>query len=108
MVELIHLQNESLDLLFNNGTVIEASVRSYEIAFTFGGVIWLWPLLFLFTLMMVQIKTQSPTMVAIYAILGNLALGSLLPAISHTFFASILIITLAIWLFSLFVSPKIP
>ncbi len=106
MASQLHLYNESFDKLIN-GSVIDAAVSTYETAFTFGGVIWLWPLIFLLTLAMVAIKTENPTMIAIYAVLGNVALGTMLPIVSHPIFAIILILSVVIWLYSLFVSPKI-
>ncbi len=106
MVTAIHLQNESFDLLVN-GSVIPAAIKSYEIAWTFGGVIWLWPVVLLFTLLMVAVKTESPPMVAIYAILGTVALGtSRIVPISHPAFFLIVVFSVVIWLFSLFLSPK--
>lgn len=106
MVSRIHLQNESLDLLFN-GSVIDAAIKSYEIAWTFNGIIWLWPVVFLFTMLMVQIKLESPTAVAIVGILGNVALGSMLPTVAHPIFGMIVIFSILIWLFSLFISNKL-
>ncbi len=106
MGNLLHAQNESFDLLIN-GSFVEAAVKSYEIPLTFGGVIWLWPIVFLVTLILVAIKTENPTAIAIYAILGNIALGTSLPQISHIFLVPIVIFSVLIWLYSLFVSPKI-
>ncbi len=106
MVDVVHLQNESFDLLIN-GSVIEAAVKTYETAFNFGGVIWFWPIMFLITLILVAMKTESPAMIAIYAILGNIALGTMLPQISSVFFFIIVVLSVMIWLYSLFVSPKL-
>ena len=106
MSSAIHLQNESFDLLLN-GSVIDASIKSYEIAMTFGGINWLWPFIFIMTLILVAIKTENPTMVAIYAILGNVALATRLPQLTQVIFVPILIFSVLIWLFSIFVSPKI-
>ncbi len=103
---MVNLQNASFDLLVN-GSLTEAVISSYEEAWTFGGIIWLWPIVFLFTLIIVAIKTESPTMIAIYAILGNIALGTMLEQLTHIVFASILIFSIMIWLFSLFLSKKI-
>jgi len=103
---MVNIQNESYDLLMN-GSIIEASIKSYEIPLTFSGIIWLWPILFLFTLILVAMKTESPTMVAIIAILGNVALGTLLPQQTHIIFALILILSLLIWFYSLFISQRI-
>ncbi len=106
MTDLLHLQNESFQLL-TNGSVVEAVVKSYEIGWTFGGIIWLWPIIFLITLVLVAMKVDNPAMIAIYAILGNVALGTMLPQISGTFFTLIVVMSIMIWLYSLFVSPRI-
>lgn len=106
MVDPLHLQNESFDIL-SNGSVVEAAIKSYEIGWTFGGITWFWVVIFLFTLLMVAIKSDSPAMVAMYAILGGIALRSQLPLISDTIFGFIMVITIFIWLFSVFISKKI-
>ncbi len=106
MSSAIHLLNESFDLLLN-GSVVEAAVSTYEISMTFGGINWLWPFIFIMTLIVVAIKTENPTMVAIYAILGNVALASRLPQLTNVIFIPILIFSVLIWLYSIFVSPKI-
>ncbi len=103
---MVNLQNESFDLLVN-GSIMESVIASYEEAWLFGGIQWLWPVVFLFTLIIVAIKSESPTMVAIYAILGNLALGTMLEQLTHTIFALILVFSIMVWLFSLFLSRKI-
>ncbi len=103
---MVNLQNESFDLLVN-GSIMESVISSYEEAWLFGGIQWLWPVVFLFTLIIVAIKSESPTMVAIYAILGNLALGTMLEQLTHTIFALILVFSIMVWLFSLFLSRKI-
>ena len=103
---MVNIQNESFDLLMN-GSVVEAAIRSYEEVWTFAGVNWLWPIVFLFTLIIVAIKSESPTMVAIYAVLGNIALSTMLEQLTHIIFASILVFSVMIWLFSLFLSRKI-
>ena len=103
---MVNIQNASFDLLIN-GSIIEAAIKSYEEPLTFGGIIWFWPIVFLLTLILVAIKTENPSMVAIYAILGNVALGTLLPNISHIMFGMILIFSLVVWLFSIFGSRRI-
>ncbi len=103
---MVNLQNTSFDLL-TGGNLTEAVISSYEEAWTFGGIIWLWPIIFLFTLIIVAIKTESPTMIGIYAILGNIALGTMLEQYTHTIFWTIAVISIMIWFFSLFLSRKI-
>ena len=102
---MVNLQNDSFDLLMN-GSVIEAAVKSYEEAWTFGGVIWFWPVIFLFTLILVAMKSENPTLVGMYAILGTVALGVRLPAVADPIFALIVIFSILIWFFSLFISRR--
>ncbi len=106
MSSAMHLQNVSFDKLLN-GSVIEAAVSTYEVGMTFGGINWLWPFIFLMTLIMVAIKSENPTMVAIYAILGNVALATRLPQLTQVIFVPVVIFSILIWLYSIFVSPKI-
>ncbi len=103
---MVNLGNESFDLLVN-GSLTEAVISSYEEAWSFGGIQWLWPVVFLFTLIIVAIKSESPTMVAIYAVLGNIALGTMLDSYTHIIFYIIIVLSVMIWLFSLFLSRKI-
>ena len=106
MVDVVSLQNESFELLIN-GSVVPAAIKNFEIAFTFGGINWLWPFLLLGTLILIAMKLESPGMVAIFAILGNVFLATRLPQISGTIFTIIVVISLVIWFYSLFVSRKI-
>ena len=103
---MVNLQNESFDLLVN-GSIMQAVIKSYEEAWNFGGIIWLWPVVFLFTLIIVAIKSESPTVVGIYAILGTVALGTMLEQLTHIVFGFIAVFSVMIWLFSLFLSRKI-
>ena len=101
----LHQFNDSFELLIN-GSVVEATVDVYETSLTFGGVIYLWPILFIMTLILVAIKTENPTVVGIYAVLGTVALKTLLPTMTDTIFFLIVVFTVLITLFSLFLSPK--
>lgn len=106
MVDQLHKYNESIDLLFN-GSVVKSSVTAHETAWTFGGIVWLWPIIFILTLIMVAIKTESPNMVAIYAIIGNIALASRLDVISEKIFFFVLVVSVLIVLYSMFFSKKL-
>lgn len=103
---MVDLYNSSFELLIN-GSLAAAAVNVYETALTFNGIVWLWPFMFIMTLILVAILTENPTMIAIYAILGNVALGTLLPQLSHMIFAIVLIFSVLVWFYSLFVSPKL-
>ncbi|KKK53813.1 hypothetical protein LCGC14_3091020 [marine sediment metagenome] len=106
MANALDLQNESFDLLIN-GSVVDAAIKSYEIGWTFGGVVWLWPIVMLFFLIIIAIKTNNPAVVAVMAILGTVALGSTrIVPVSHPAFVFIIIFSLVIWFFSIFLSPK--
>ncbi len=103
---MVNIQNESFDLLVN-GSVIDAAIKSYEEVWTFAGVVWLWPIVFIFLLTLVAIKTENPTMVGIFVILGGVALSTRLDAgISATVFGLVLVLSILVWLYSLFVSPR--
>ena len=103
---MVNIQNASFELLMN-GSVVEAAVKSYEEVWTFGGVVWLWPILFIFLLTLVAIKTENPTMVGIFVILGGVALSTQLDAgISAIVFGFVLVLSILVWMFSIFVSPK--
>lgn len=104
---MVDIYNASYNTLVD-GHVINASITLYESAWTFAGVQWFWPIVFLITLLMVAIATENQGMVAIYAILGNVALGTMLPVLSHKIFFMILILSLVIWFYSLFISQRIP
>ena len=106
MVDLLHAQNESFDLLVN-GSIIPAVIKSFEIPWTFGGVIWLWPFMLLFLLVIVAIKSESPTMVGIFVILGNIALGTRLSPVSDIIFWITLVLSILIWFFSIFAGKKL-
>ena len=103
---MVNIQNASFDLLMN-GSVVEAAVKSYEEVWTFGGVVWLWPIIFLFLLTLVAMKSENPTMVGIFVILGGVALSTQLDAgISATIFGLVMLLSIVVWLFSIFMSPK--
>lgn len=86
-----------------NASLFKATTEIYEVAWG----LWFWPIIFMFTLFVVAIKTESPAFVAIYAILGNLALSRFLIPASHPIFFGTLIFSIAMVLWSLFGSNKI-
>ena len=66
-----------------------------------------WPLIFLFTLFMVALRSENPFYVAFYAILGNVALGTLVFSRFGVIFYATVVFSLAIGLWSFFGSSKI-
>jgi len=102
---MVDLFNESFDLLIN-GSILDAAVRVNEQATTFGNVIWIWPIIFLVTLVLLAVKSENPTMVGIYVLLGTIALKARLPSLTTPVFAIILIFSLLMWLYSFFISPR--
>ena len=50
-----------------NASLFKAATHTYEASI---GVLF-WPIIFMFTLAMLYIKTESPAFVALYAIIGN-------------------------------------
>ena len=103
---MVDLYNSSFDLLIN-GSLAAAATTVYESALTFNGIVWLWPILFIMTLILVAIMTENPTMIGMYAILGTVALGTLLPQLTNTIFWIVTILSVLIWFISLFVSSKL-
>ena len=94
--------NESFELL-TNGSLFLASAGAYEA--TIG--LFFWPIIFLFTLFLLFIKSENPAYIAIYAILGNFALATLLPIQTDPIFYTTAVLSLALVLWSFFGSGKI-
>lgn len=85
-----------------NMSIIKSSTVVYEAVFG----IWLWPILFWFTLVLLYIKTENPAYVTIYAILGNVALGTTLPTILHPVFYMSMVFSLTMVLWSIWGSKR--
>jgi len=85
-----------------NGSAIKGATLAYEVPL--GQ--WFWPFLFLLTLIVIYAKTESPTTIAIYTILGNFALGAYLIPQAEKIFYIVLIFSVAILLFKIFGSSK--
>lgn len=69
--------------------------------------IFFWPIIFLFTLTIIAIKTENPAYVTIYAVLGNFALATLLPITTHIIFYTTLVLSFFLVLWSFFGSSKV-
>ena len=83
--------------LLRNGSLFNATAEAYQFAWD----VWFFPLIFLFTLFLIMIKSESPCMVVIAAIIGNVALFGLLPVASEMAFYITLVFSLAmvLWKF---------
>ena len=103
---MVDLYNASFDLMIN-GTLATAALSVYETALTFNGVVWFWPFMFIMTLILVAIVTENPTMVGIYAILGNVALVGFLSVTTTLVFWLVAVFSVLLWMYSLFLSPKL-
>ena len=89
--------------LLHNASLFKAANEAYAVSLG----IFFWPIIFLFTLFVVYIKTENPAYVAVYGILGNVILASFLPIISHPIFYVTVLLTLAMVLWSFFGSSRI-
>src|SRR3990167_6188054 len=89
------------DLLMN-GSIVQAGIKAYEPSLG----IWLWPLFFIFTLVIVHIKTENPSYLFVYAVLGNVLLANFLTTITSKIFYITLVISLALVLWKVYGSKK--
>lgn len=89
--------------LLLNGSVIKGSNEAYQS--TIG--VWFWPLIFIFTLTLLAIKSENPAYVAFYAITGNIVLAGFLPIATHPIFYGILVFSLALVFWSIYASKKV-
>ena len=88
--------------LLHNASLFKAANEAYTTSLG----IFLWPILFLFTLFMLYIKTENPAYVAMYGIIGTVALASFLPMLTQPIFYITVLLTLAIVLWSFFGSSR--
>jgi hypothetical protein len=85
-----------------NMSIIKASNSVYTA--TLGD--WFWPIIFLFTLTLIAIKTENPAYVLVYSILGNFALAAHLKTVTHPIFYLTMVISLALVLWNIYASKK--
>lgn len=91
----VYLQNMSL---------FKASNEVYAVALG----IFFWPIVFLFTLFVVAIKTESPAYIFLYSVIGNIALFTLMTDVrTHPIFYATVLLSLTMVLWSLFGSSKV-
>ena len=86
-----------------NASLFKAANEAYAVSVG----IFFWPIIFLFTLFMLYIKTENPAYVAMYAIIGNVALAAFLPIMTHPIFYITLTLSLGFTLWSFFGSSRI-
>ena len=90
-----------------NASLFEAVDKAYTSA-PYGAGDFFWPIMLLFTLFMVHIKTESPAMVAIIAIIGNFTIAAFLfGSIAMPIFYGTLVFSFFIVMWSIFGSSKI-
>lgn len=81
-----------------NGSIFKATNAVYQAKV---GVIF-WPLLFIWTLIIIAVKTESPNFVLFYAILGNYLIGKYVIGIFTPMFYMVAVLSLAIVLWKIF------
>jgi len=90
-----------------NASLFEATTEAYTSA-PYGAGDFFWPIILLFTLFLIHIKTESPAMVAIFAIIGNFTIAAFLfGSIAMPIFYGTLVFSFFIVLWGIFGSPKI-
>lgn len=90
---------EAYNLLAQNQSVIGAAINTYDTAL---GGLYFWPILFLFTLLLIAIKTQSYHYTLFYAVAGNVLIGSLLPIRTSPIFYGVMVFSLMLVLWSFY------
>jgi len=90
-------------IYLQNASLFKAANEAYAVSLG----IFFWPIIFLFTLFVIYIKTENPAFVAIYAIIGNVALVAFLPIFTHPIFYLTLLFSFSMVLWSFFGSSKI-
>ena len=86
-----------------NSSMIRAAGEMYQ-ATPIGQ--FFWPILLMFTLVVVYIKTESPAAVFISSIILIPMLGALLPTLAHFMFYIAVVFALAMNLWAIFGSSK--
>ena len=86
-----------------NGSVIRAGFEAYTPALG----TWLWPAFFIFTLVIVYIKTENTGYLFFYAVLGNALLATKLSVITSKIFYLTMVISLALVLWKAYASRRI-
>ena len=86
----------------DNQSIIKSSITIYEAVW---GVYFL-PLIFLFTLTLLAIKSGKPAYVIFYAILGNFALVGYLPVRTQPIIWGVMVFSLFAVLWSFWASNK--
>lgn len=89
--------------LLTNGSFIQAGFEAYKVSM--GD--WLWPVFFIFTLVVVFIKTESPGYLLTFAILGNALLSTRLTSVTAPIFYMTLVISLALVLYKFYMGRRI-
>ena len=94
--------NLSYELLVN-GSVFKAVNQIY---IDKVGIIF-WPILFLFTLVIIAIKTESSNYVLFYTVLGNYMIGKYISGFFHPIFYIMAVLSLFVVLWKMYASKKV-
>lgn len=89
--------------LLTNMSVVEAANEAYNI--TIG--VFFWPIIFLFSLFVIYLKTENPTYLSIYTIIGAFVLGKWLINPLQPIFYITLLFSIGLTLWSMFGSSRI-
>lgn len=89
--------------LLVNGSIIRAANELYQT--TVG--MWFWPIFFIITLVILYIKTENPTYIIFYTILGNYLIGAYVLPPTYPIFYGIAVFSLFLVLWKIFGSDKI-
>lgn len=73
-----------------NGSLVEASITAYQSVIGY----WFWPIIFIFTIVLVYIKSENPGTVFIVSVIGNVMLYGYLPIAFRPFLYLTLVISL--------------
>jgi len=93
--------NQSFQAI-SGGNVTQGVALSYTIAWG----VWFWPVLFIAFLGLVAMKSQSPALVAIVTIIGNVGMVLLLPVETSIIFYVILVLCIGINFYMWFGSSR--
>ena len=88
-----------------NMSVVESANEAYKANVIIGN--FFWPIIFLFTLFLLYLKTENPTYLSIYTIIGAFVLGKWLINTTQPIFYITLVLSIGLTLWSIFGSPKI-
>lgn len=87
----------------NNQSLVRAAIEVY-VSSPIGP--FFWAIIYLFLLIVVAIKSESPAYIAFYSILGHILLINYIPAEFQKIFYFTVVLSLAFFFWSLYASKK--